>query len=143
VLGAVAVSYPVAKQSSQCRGILGAILDFDLGGVLVDSPHDLAWREALQELREGDRRYIDDTTTYLPDRSRRPFCQEVMASKPPLGGARAPLEYVEGLEAGSREQRYAAVKDRGAGRSVRKRDERLMPDVGAITCDSRAWPRLL
>jgi hypothetical protein len=72
VLGAVAVSYPVAKQGSQCRGILGAILDFDLGGVLVDSPHDLAWREALQELREGDRRYIDDRTIYLPDRSRTP-----------------------------------------------------------------------
>ncbi len=31
-------------------------------GVLVDSPYERAWREALQELMEGDWRYLRDTT---------------------------------------------------------------------------------
>jgi phosphoglycolate phosphatase-like HAD superfamily hydrolase len=44
----------------------GAI--FDVDGVLVDSPHDRAWREALQELMEGDWRDIRDTTTHSPER---------------------------------------------------------------------------
>jgi superfamily II DNA helicase RecQ len=62
VLGAVAVSYPIAEEGSQCRGIAGRDPRFRSDGVLVDSPRDLAWREALQELMEGDRRYVDDRT---------------------------------------------------------------------------------
>ena len=33
-------------------GFQGAI--FDVDGVLVDSPHEAAWREALRELMESD-----------------------------------------------------------------------------------------
>ena len=33
-------------------GFAGAI--FDVDGVLVDSPHERAWRDGLQELMEGD-----------------------------------------------------------------------------------------
>jgi beta-phosphoglucomutase-like phosphatase (HAD superfamily) len=29
---------------------------FDVDGVLVDSPHELAWRESLQRLMEGSAR---------------------------------------------------------------------------------------
>ena len=32
-------------------GFAGAI--FDVDGVLVDSPHERAWRDGLQELMEG------------------------------------------------------------------------------------------
>ena len=35
-----------------CRRFQGAI--FDVDGVLVDSPHEKAWRESLRELMESD-----------------------------------------------------------------------------------------
>ncbi|MGO9295417.1 MAG: hypothetical protein ACLP52_16340 [Streptosporangiaceae bacterium] len=40
---------------------LGAI--FDVDGVLVDSPHEKAWREALRRLMESDWRDIRDAAT--------------------------------------------------------------------------------
>ena len=43
----------------------GAI--FDVDGVLVDSPHQKAWRESLRELMESDWREIRDDTTWSPD----------------------------------------------------------------------------
>ena len=47
-------------------GYQGAIFDAD--GVLVDSPHELAWREALKELLEGDWRDIRDRTSWTAER---------------------------------------------------------------------------
>ena len=38
----------------------GAI--FDVDGVLVDSPHELAWRDALGRLMDGEWRDIRDQT---------------------------------------------------------------------------------
>ena len=43
----------------------GAI--FDVDGVLVDSPHEKAWRESLRELMESSWRGIRDRTTWSPD----------------------------------------------------------------------------
>jgi len=42
----------------------GAI--FDVDGVLVDSPHEKAWRESLRELMEGEWNEIRDRTTWSP-----------------------------------------------------------------------------
>jgi hypothetical protein len=36
---------------------------FDVDGVLVDSPHELAWRESLRTLMEGEWREVRDQTT--------------------------------------------------------------------------------
>ena len=44
----------------------GAILDVD--GVLVDSPHERAWRDTLRELMESDWRDIRRRTSYAPER---------------------------------------------------------------------------
>ena len=44
----------------------GAI--FDVDGVLVDSPHGLAWRDALRELMEGEWRDIRDQTSWTAER---------------------------------------------------------------------------
>ena len=43
----------------------GAI--FDVDGVLVDSPHEKAWRESLRELMENDWSDIRDQTTWSPE----------------------------------------------------------------------------
>jgi beta-phosphoglucomutase len=42
-------------------GYLGA--PFDVDGVLVDSPHELAWRESLRVLMENDWHDIRGQTT--------------------------------------------------------------------------------
>ena len=57
----------------------GAI--FDVDGVLVDSPHELAWREALKELLEGDWHDIRDQTSWTAERFTTQVYQQVMAGK--------------------------------------------------------------
>ena len=42
----------------------GAI--FDVDGVLVDSPHEKAWRESLRELMEGEWSDIREQTSWIP-----------------------------------------------------------------------------
>lgn len=86
----------------------GAI--FDVDGVLVDSPHEVAWREALQELMEGDWSDIRQQTTWTPERFTPAVYQQVMAGKPRMAGARAALEYFGVPDVSHRIQQYADTK---------------------------------
>ncbi|MFZ2526446.1 MAG: HAD-IA family hydrolase [Rhodococcus sp. (in: high G+C Gram-positive bacteria)] len=72
-------------------GFRGAI--FDVDGVLVDSPHEVAWRQALDELMTGDWSGIRDSTTWSPHAFTSHVYQQVLSGKPRLSGARAALEY--------------------------------------------------
>jgi beta-phosphoglucomutase-like phosphatase (HAD superfamily) len=83
---------------------------FDVDGVLVDSPHELAWRESLRRLMEGEWREIRDRTSWTPERFTSAVYQQVMAGKPRMAGARAALEYFEVPEVEARAERYAAAK---------------------------------
>ena len=69
----------------------GAI--FDVDGVLVDSPHEKAWREAMRELMESDWGDIRDRTTWSPEAFTSRVYEEHMSGKPRLAGARAAFEY--------------------------------------------------
>src|SRR5436853_2702890 len=69
----------------------GAI--FDVDGVLVDSPHERAWRESLQRLMEGPWRDIAAQTRYAPERYTTEVYQAYVAGKPREAGAQAALEY--------------------------------------------------
>jgi trehalose/maltose hydrolase-like predicted phosphorylase/beta-phosphoglucomutase-like phosphatase (HAD superfamily) len=86
----------------------GAI--FDVDGVLVDSPHELAWREALKELLEGEWADIRGETTWTPERFTTGVYQQVMAGMPRMDGARAALEYFSVPDVDRRIERYAAAK---------------------------------
>src|SRR6266540_1264218 len=86
----------------------GAI--FDVDGVLVDSPHERAWREALMELMEGDWRDIRERTSYTPERFTTTVYQQVMAGMPRMAGARAALEYFGVPDVERRVEQYAARK---------------------------------
>ncbi len=86
----------------------GAI--FDVDGVLVDSPHELAWREALRELMEDDWRDICEQTTYTPERFTPAVYQQVMAGMPRMAGARAALEHFGVPDLDTRVEQYAAAK---------------------------------
>jgi beta-phosphoglucomutase-like phosphatase (HAD superfamily) len=77
----------------------GAI--FDVDGVLVDSPHQKAWRESLRELMESDWRDIRDRTRWSPDAFTPQVYQEYISGKPRMSGARAALDYFQvPIEAG-------------------------------------------
>ena len=69
----------------------GAI--FDVDGVLVDSPHERAWRESLRELMEGEWSDIRDRTTWTPEAFTSRVYEEKMSGKPRMSGARAAFEY--------------------------------------------------
>jgi beta-phosphoglucomutase-like phosphatase (HAD superfamily) len=86
----------------------GAI--FDVDGVLVDSPHERAWREGLRELMEGEWRDIRPQTTWSPERFTPQVYQQVMSGKPRMAGALAALEYFDVPDAASRVETYAGRK---------------------------------
>ena len=72
---------------------------FDVDGVLLSSPHERAWREALDGFAESDR---FTTTMY----------QAFVAGKPRLSGARAALEALDVPEAGRLASLYAERKQK-------------------------------
>ena len=86
----------------------GAI--FDVDGVLVDSPHEKAWREALRELMESDWRDIRDRTTWSPEAFTSRVYEEQMSGKPRMSGARAALDYFHVPDADRRAAEYAQRK---------------------------------
>ena len=69
----------------------GAI--FDVDGVLVDSPHEAAWRETLRDLMETSWSNIRANTAWAPNRFTTQVYREVLAGKPRHSGALAALEY--------------------------------------------------
>ena len=68
--------------SSSAAAIQGAI--FGVDGVLVDSPHEKAWRESLRELMQSDWSDIRDRTTWSPEAFSSRVYEEQMS-----GGSRA------------------------------------------------------
>jgi beta-phosphoglucomutase-like phosphatase (HAD superfamily) len=72
-------------------GFQGAV--FDVDGVLVDSPHEAAWRDALRELMEGEWSSIRGETSWSPEAFTPRTYQQVMSGKPRMSGALAALEH--------------------------------------------------
>ena len=105
----------------------GAI--FDVDGVLVDSPHELAWREALKELMEGDWRDIRDQTSWTAERFTTQVYQQVMAGKPRLAGARAALEYFGVPDVDRRIEQYAVAKQEHVVELIEQGRFRAFPDA--------------
>lgn len=107
----------------------GAI--FDVDGVLVDSPHEKAWRESLRELMESDWRDIRDRTTWSPHAFTSRVYEEQMSGKPRLSGARAALEYfhVPDDEEEHRLLEYAERKQAMVVRLIEAGDFTAYPDA--------------
>lgn len=84
---------------------------FDIDGVLLDTPHEQAWREALADLMAGPWQGLDPRTTYTPDAFTSAVYQEQLAGKPRLAGATAALVYFRVPDQdGARAREYAAAK---------------------------------
>ncbi|MBV8401556.1 MAG: HAD-IA family hydrolase [Acetobacteraceae bacterium] len=94
--------------------LLGAI--FDVDGVLVASPHERAWREALAG-------YAD------PARFTTEFYQSNVAGKPRLEGARSALEKLGVADAAHRAQAYAAEKQKLIDHLIAEGSFEAFPDA--------------
>ena len=66
---------------------------FDVDGVLLDTPHAQAWRDALAQLMDGPWRALAPTTSYRPGAFTDAIYQEYVAGKPRQAGAAAALDY--------------------------------------------------
>jgi beta-phosphoglucomutase len=87
----------------------GAI--FDVDGVLVDSPHERAWRDALERLMAVGWTDLAGQTRYTPGAFTTEVYQAYVAGKPREAGARAALEYFGIPDPdGQRVAEYMAVK---------------------------------
>jgi beta-phosphoglucomutase-like phosphatase (HAD superfamily) len=107
----------------------GAI--FDVDGVLVDSPHEKAWREALRELMENEWSDIRDQTTWSRDAFTPGVYQQEVSGKPRMSGARAALEYfhVPDDDDGHRLAEYADRKQATVVRLIEAGDFHAYPDA--------------
>jgi beta-phosphoglucomutase-like phosphatase (HAD superfamily) len=89
-------------------GFEGAI--FDVDGVLVDSPHEAAWRDTFTELMENEWAGIRDQTTWTPDAFTPQVYQQVLSGKPRMEGALAALEHFGVPDPADRVGAYADLK---------------------------------
>jgi beta-phosphoglucomutase-like phosphatase (HAD superfamily) len=86
----------------------GAI--FDIDGVLVDTPHQKAWREALRELMEGEWAPIRAATTWTPEAFTPLVYQQEVSGKARLSGATAALAHFGVPDLDTRAVEYADRK---------------------------------
>ena len=86
----------------------GAI--FDVDGVLVDTPHEAAWRDAFRELMESSWADIRDQTRWTPDAFTAEVYQQVLSGKPRMEGALAALEHFGVPDPTKRLDAYADLK---------------------------------
>jgi len=105
----------------------GAI--FDVDGVLVDSPHQKAWRESLRELMESDWRDIRARTTWSPEAFTPQVYQEYMSGKPRMAGALAALDYFHVPGAKERVGQYGQRKQEMVVRLIKAGEFTAYPDA--------------
>ncbi len=104
---------------------------FDVDGVLVDSPHEKAWRESLRELMEGEWSELRDRTTWSPEAFTAQVYQQRVSGKPRMIGARAALDYfqVPDDEDDNRLTEYAELKQAMVVRLIEAGDFTAFPDA--------------
>jgi beta-phosphoglucomutase len=105
----------------------GAI--FDVDGVLVDSPHERAWREGLRELMENEWSDIREQTSWNPDAFTPLVYQQVMSGKPRMAGALAALRHFNVPDASRRVSAYAARKQQLIIELITAREFEAYPDA--------------
>jgi len=105
------------------NGLRAAI--FDVDGVLVASPHERAWREALAGFAD-------------PARFTTGFYQAYVAGKPRLDGARATLERLGVTDAAARAAEYAATTQALIDRLIAEGSFQAFPDAVRLAVRLRA-----
>lgn len=117
-------------------GFQGAI--FDVDGVLVNTPHYEAWRDALGELMGSEWADIRDQTSYPPAGLSEDVYQEVAAGRPRLAGAQALLQHYGVPDAEARAPRYADVKQQHLTALIAAGKFRAFDDALRLVLDIKA-----
>jgi trehalose/maltose hydrolase-like predicted phosphorylase/beta-phosphoglucomutase-like phosphatase (HAD superfamily) len=103
---------------------------FDVDGVLLDTPHARAWRDALAQLMAGPWRALEPNTTYRPDAFTEAVYEDCISGKPRKAGAAAALEYFQLRDPdGSLAQQYGQVKQSILERLAAEGDFRAYDDA--------------
>lgn len=100
---------------SRMQEPLSAVI-FDVDGVIMDSPHERAWRGALAGFTD-------------PRRLTSAIYQEFVAGKPRLAGAQAALERLGVPHAAERAVDYAACKQKRLAELIHSGEFRAFPDA--------------
>ena len=108
-------------------GFRGAI--FDVDGVLVDSPHEQAWREGLRQLMENEWSDIREQTSYSPEKFTPQVYQREMSGKPRLKGAQAALEYFGVPDPERRATEYGDHKQKMIVELIEAKEFKEFPDA--------------
>ena len=108
-------------------GFHGAV--FDVDGVLVDSPHEHAWRVALDQLFETSWTSIRDATQYTSERFTPEVYRAHISGKPTMSGARAALSYFGVPATDARTEEYARRKQRVMDELLRAGELTAYPDA--------------
>jgi beta-phosphoglucomutase len=112
------------------RGVAAAqAVVFDVDGVLIATPHERAWREALDELMATDWGAISSKINYAPGSLTTGVYQERVAGKPRESGARAVLDFFGVPEPGERATMYAARKQQRIDRLIAEGAFEAYPDA--------------
>ena len=97
--------------------------------MLVDSPHERAWRDTLRELMQTRWSDVRSSTTYSPERFTPHVYQSVVAGKPRMSGARAALDYFDVPDAGIRAEVYAERKQQRVLELIEAGEFTAFPDA--------------
>jgi beta-phosphoglucomutase-like phosphatase (HAD superfamily) len=109
------------------KGFKGAV--FDVDGVLVDSPHEQAWRDGLQQLMENDWSDVAGQTSYSPENFTPEVYQSEMSGKPRYKGAQAALEYFGVPDAEERAKEYGDRKQEMITELIEQGEFHAYPDA--------------
>jgi beta-phosphoglucomutase-like phosphatase (HAD superfamily) len=102
---------------------------FDVDGVLVDSPHEKAWREALRELMESEWADVRPRTTWSPGAFTSLVYQQEVSGKPRMAGALAAVGHFGGPDVERRAAEYADRKQDMVIRLIEAGDFTAFPDA--------------
>jgi beta-phosphoglucomutase len=109
---------------------------FDVDGVLVDSPHEEAWRRSLQDLMDGPWRKLRDRTAWTPEAFTAQVYQEHLSGKPRAAGARDALHHFGVPDADRRVGEYADRKQAMVERLIDAGDFTAYPDALRFIIDA-------
>jgi beta-phosphoglucomutase len=113
----------------QAEAVKFQVAIFDVDGVLVDSPHEHAWRDALRELMQGEWSDIAAATSWTPDGFTSQVYQQVLSGKPRMDGARDALNYFKIPDSAHRAQVYADRKQTKVIALIEAGDFTAYPDA--------------
>lgn len=105
----------------------GAI--FDVDGVLVDTPHERAWRDTLAGLMEGEWAAVRDRTTWSAGAFTPQVYQQLVSGKPRMSGARAALDHFGVPDVEARATEYAGRKQDMVIRLIEAGEFTAYPDA--------------